>query len=165
MTEDNPTTFINTSKSPNEISQQLLPPPWTQSSGFDDKTVNEAFATLREALELVSMVSQWIGRIAATSCYESADWWPWTLHVSFVIGFPLLPRCNWFAIMVFVGVHQFVVLQNWSLEAVWRVLELWYFDVQLLGGLVLHKERLAEMKTGELPLPPTSTKSWYNRIR
>eukprot|EP00931_Biecheleriopsis_adriatica_P045181 TRINITY_DN258_c0_g1_i1.p1 TRINITY_DN258_c0_g1~~TRINITY_DN258_c0_g1_i1.p1 ORF type:complete len:992 (-),score=294.14 TRINITY_DN258_c0_g1_i1:162-3137(-) len=34
-------------------------------------------------------------------------------------------------------------------EAVWRVLELWYFDVQLLGGLVLHKERLAEMKTGE----------------
>eukprot|EP00439_Symbiodinium_sp_Y106_P047316 s689_g6.t1 len=34
-------------------------------------------------------------------------------------------------------------------EAVWRVLELWYFDVQLLGGLVLHGERLAEMKTGE----------------
>ncbi|CAL1149332.1 unnamed protein product [Cladocopium goreaui] len=34
-------------------------------------------------------------------------------------------------------------------QAVWRVLELWYFDVQLLGGLVLHKERLAEMKTGE----------------
>lgn len=52
-----------------------------QTNGFDDKTVNEAFATLR--------------------------------------------------------------------EAVWRVLELWYFDVQLLGGLVLHKERLAEMKTGE----------------
>jgi len=34
-------------------------------------------------------------------------------------------------------------------EAVWRVLELWYFDVQLLGGLVLHQGRLAEMKTGE----------------
>eukprot|EP00933_Yihiella_yeosuensis_P035587 TRINITY_DN29174_c2_g1_i1.p1 TRINITY_DN29174_c2_g1~~TRINITY_DN29174_c2_g1_i1.p1 ORF type:complete len:1017 (+),score=261.39 TRINITY_DN29174_c2_g1_i1:315-3053(+) len=34
-------------------------------------------------------------------------------------------------------------------EAVWRVLELWYFDVQLLGGLILHRERLAEMKTGE----------------
>ena len=33
-------------------------------------------------------------------------------------------------------------------QAVWRVLELWYFDVQLLGGLVLHGERLAEMKTG-----------------
>jgi len=34
-------------------------------------------------------------------------------------------------------------------EAVWRVLELWYFDVQLLGGLVLNAGRLAEMKTGE----------------
>lgn len=34
-------------------------------------------------------------------------------------------------------------------EAVWRVVELWYFDVQLLGGLVLHSGRLAEMKTGE----------------
>jgi preprotein translocase subunit SecA len=34
-------------------------------------------------------------------------------------------------------------------EAVWRVLELWYFDVQLLGGMVLHSGRLAEMKTGE----------------
>jgi preprotein translocase subunit SecA len=34
-------------------------------------------------------------------------------------------------------------------EAVWRVLELWYFDVQIVGGLVLHAERLAEMKTGE----------------
>mmetsp|Transcript_89066 Transcript_89066/g.232227 ORF Transcript_89066/g.232227 Transcript_89066/m.232227 type:complete len:1007 (-) Transcript_89066:53-3073(-) len=34
-------------------------------------------------------------------------------------------------------------------EGVWRVLELWYFDVQLLGGLVLHQGRLAEMKTGE----------------
>jgi preprotein translocase subunit SecA len=34
-------------------------------------------------------------------------------------------------------------------EAVWRVLELWYFDVQLLGGLVLNMGRLSEMKTGE----------------
>mmetsp|Transcript_118368 Transcript_118368/g.334500 ORF Transcript_118368/g.334500 Transcript_118368/m.334500 type:complete len:992 (-) Transcript_118368:254-3229(-) len=34
-------------------------------------------------------------------------------------------------------------------EAVWRVLELWYFDVQLLGGLVLNAGRLGEMKTGE----------------
>ena len=47
---------------------------------------------------------------------------------------------------VFCRVLQvFVFLQ---FQAVWRVLELWYFDVQLLGGLVLHKERLAEMKTG-----------------
>ena len=41
-----------------------------------------------------------------------------------------------------------VPLSNDMTQAVWRVLELWYFDVQLLGGLVLHKERLAEMKTG-----------------
>eukprot|EP00928_Gymnodinium_smaydae_P011540 TRINITY_DN14246_c0_g3_i1.p1 TRINITY_DN14246_c0_g3~~TRINITY_DN14246_c0_g3_i1.p1 ORF type:complete len:1424 (-),score=189.44 TRINITY_DN14246_c0_g3_i1:327-4547(-) len=34
-------------------------------------------------------------------------------------------------------------------EAVWRVLELWYFDVQILGGLVLNEGRLAEIKTGE----------------
>eukprot|EP00929_Paragymnodinium_shiwhaense_P049334 TRINITY_DN24891_c0_g2_i1.p1 TRINITY_DN24891_c0_g2~~TRINITY_DN24891_c0_g2_i1.p1 ORF type:complete len:1032 (-),score=317.37 TRINITY_DN24891_c0_g2_i1:154-3249(-) len=34
-------------------------------------------------------------------------------------------------------------------EAVWRVLEIWYYDVQILGGLVLHDGRLAEMKTGE----------------
>lgn len=41
-----------------------------------------------------------------------------------------------------------VTLSDDMTQAVWRVLELWYFDVQLLGGLVLHKERLAEMKTG-----------------
>jgi len=34
-------------------------------------------------------------------------------------------------------------------EAAWRVLELRHYDVQLLGGLVLHEGRLAEMATGE----------------
>lgn len=34
-------------------------------------------------------------------------------------------------------------------EAAWRVLELRHYDVQLLGGLVLHDCRLAEMATGE----------------
>jgi preprotein translocase subunit SecA len=34
-------------------------------------------------------------------------------------------------------------------EAAWRVLELRHFDVQLLGGMVLHAGRLAEMATGE----------------
>ena len=34
-------------------------------------------------------------------------------------------------------------------EAAWRVLELRHYDVQLLGGLVLHDGRLAEMATGE----------------
>ncbi len=34
-------------------------------------------------------------------------------------------------------------------EAAWRVLGLKPFHVQLIGGIVLHQGRLAEMKTGE----------------
>eukprot|EP00560_Eucampia_antarctica_P004273 CAMPEP_0197837672 /NCGR_PEP_ID=MMETSP1437-20131217/32846_1 /TAXON_ID=49252 ORGANISM="Eucampia antarctica, Strain CCMP1452" /NCGR_SAMPLE_ID=MMETSP1437 /ASSEMBLY_ACC=CAM_ASM_001096 /LENGTH=949 /DNA_ID=CAMNT_0043444883 /DNA_START=257 /DNA_END=3106 /DNA_ORIENTATION=+ len=34
-------------------------------------------------------------------------------------------------------------------EAAWRVLELRHYDVQILGGLILHDGRLAEMATGE----------------
>ena len=34
-------------------------------------------------------------------------------------------------------------------EAGWRTLEMRHFDVQLLGGMVLHAGRIAEMKTGE----------------
>ncbi|MBW4648789.1 MAG: preprotein translocase subunit SecA [Kastovskya adunca ATA6-11-RM4] len=34
-------------------------------------------------------------------------------------------------------------------EAGWRVLGMRHFDVQLLGGIVLHKGQIAEMKTGE----------------
>ncbi|KAL3780693.1 hypothetical protein HJC23_003518 [Cyclotella cryptica] len=34
-------------------------------------------------------------------------------------------------------------------EAAWRVLEQRHYDVQLLGGLILHDGRLAEMATGE----------------
>jgi len=34
-------------------------------------------------------------------------------------------------------------------EAAWRVLELRHYDVQMLGGLILHEGRLAEMATGE----------------
>jgi preprotein translocase subunit SecA len=34
-------------------------------------------------------------------------------------------------------------------EAAWRVIEQRHYDVQLLGGLVLHDGRLAEMATGE----------------
>ena len=30
-----------------------------------------------------------------------------------------------------------------------RVLNMRHFDVQLIGGMVLHKGRIAEMKTGE----------------
>ncbi len=34
-------------------------------------------------------------------------------------------------------------------EASWRVLEMRHFDVQLIGGMVLHSGKIAEMKTGE----------------
>ena len=34
-------------------------------------------------------------------------------------------------------------------EAGWRVLKMRHFDVQLIGGMVLHSGRIAEMRTGE----------------
>ena len=34
-------------------------------------------------------------------------------------------------------------------EASWRTLKMRHFDVQLLGGIILHQGRIAEMKTGE----------------
>ena len=34
-------------------------------------------------------------------------------------------------------------------EAAWRVLGMKHFPVQILGGIVLHQGRIAEMKTGE----------------
>ncbi len=34
-------------------------------------------------------------------------------------------------------------------EAAWRVLKMRHFDVQLIGGMVLHEGNVAEMKTGE----------------
>ena len=34
-------------------------------------------------------------------------------------------------------------------EAAWRVLEMKHFPVQVIGGIVLHQGRIAEMKTGE----------------
>ncbi len=34
-------------------------------------------------------------------------------------------------------------------EAGWRILKMRHFDVQLIGGAVLHKGKIAEMKTGE----------------
>ena len=34
-------------------------------------------------------------------------------------------------------------------EAGWRTLEMRHFDVQLIGGMVLHQGKIAEMKTGE----------------
>ena len=34
-------------------------------------------------------------------------------------------------------------------EAAWRVLGMKHFPVQIIGGIVLHQGRIAEMKTGE----------------
>ena len=34
-------------------------------------------------------------------------------------------------------------------EAGWRVLQMRHFDVQMIGGVVLHQGKIAEMKTGE----------------
>ena len=34
-------------------------------------------------------------------------------------------------------------------EAGWRMLQMRHFDVQLIGGMVLHQGKIAEMKTGE----------------
>ena len=34
-------------------------------------------------------------------------------------------------------------------EASWRVLKMRHFDVQLIGGMVLHQGTISEMKTGE----------------
>ena len=43
-------------------------------------------------------------------------------------------------------------------EAGKRVLGMRHFDVQLLGGMVLHDGQIAEMKTGE-------GKTWWPRCR
>src|SRR6187431_3434976 len=42
-------------------------------------------------------------------------------------------------------VESFAVVR----EAGWRVLRMRHFDVQLIGGIVLHRGKIAEMKTGE----------------
>ena len=34
-------------------------------------------------------------------------------------------------------------------EAGWRAVNMRHFDVQLIGGMVLHQGKIAEMKTGE----------------
>ena len=34
-------------------------------------------------------------------------------------------------------------------EVSWRILGMRHFDVQLMGGIILHQGRIAEMKTGE----------------
>ena len=40
-------------------------------------------------------------------------------------------------------------LSPWSAKAGRRVLNMRHFDVQLIGGMVLHQGKISEMKTGE----------------
>ena len=52
-------------------------------------------------------------------------------------------------------------------EATLRVLKIRHFDVQLIGGLVLHEGKIAEMKTGEgktiVALLPTFLNALYDK--
>jgi len=50
-------------------------------------------------------------------------------------------------------------------EASWRVLELRHYDVQLIGGMVLHDRRLAEMATGEGKMLVATLPCYLNALR
>ena len=49
-------------------------------------------------------------------------------------------------------------------EAGRRVLNMRHFDVQLIGGMVLHKGRIAEMKTGEGKTLVATAPSYLNAL-
>src|SRR5882724_9354653 len=49
-------------------------------------------------------------------------------------------------------------------EAGWRVLHMRHFDVQMIGGIVLHKGRIAEMKTGEGKTLVATLPSYLNAL-
>ena len=49
-------------------------------------------------------------------------------------------------------------------EAGWRTLEMRHFDVQLLGGMVLHSGKIAEMKTGEGKTLVATLASYLNAL-
>src|ERR1700681_4268824 len=49
-------------------------------------------------------------------------------------------------------------------EAGRRVLNMRHFDVQLIGGMVLHKGKIAEMKTGEGTTPVATLPTYLNAL-
>src|SRR5215207_6044154 len=49
-------------------------------------------------------------------------------------------------------------------EAAWRVLKMRHFDVQLIGGMVLHSGRIAEMRTGEGKTLTATLPSYLNAL-
>jgi len=49
-------------------------------------------------------------------------------------------------------------------EAAWRALEMRHFDVQLIGGMVLHQGKIAEMRTGEGKTLMSTLPAYLNSI-
>src|SRR5215212_1760135 len=49
-------------------------------------------------------------------------------------------------------------------EAGWRVLKMRHFDVQLIGGVVLHHGKIAEMRTGEGKTLVATLPSYLNAL-
>ncbi len=49
-------------------------------------------------------------------------------------------------------------------EAAWRVVKMRHFDVQLIGGITLHRGRIAEMKTGEGKTLVATLPSYLNAL-
>ena len=49
-------------------------------------------------------------------------------------------------------------------EAAWRVLGMRHFRVQLMGGIILHQGRIAEMKTGEGKTLVATLPSYLNAL-
>ncbi|MCL2589231.1 MAG: preprotein translocase subunit SecA, partial [Oscillospiraceae bacterium] len=49
-------------------------------------------------------------------------------------------------------------------EAAWRVLGMRHYNVQLIGGLILHQGRIAEMKTGEGKTLVATLPSYLNAL-
>ena len=49
-------------------------------------------------------------------------------------------------------------------EAAWRVLKLKHYRVQIVGGIVLHQGRIAEMKTGEGKTLVATLPSYLNAL-
>ncbi len=49
-------------------------------------------------------------------------------------------------------------------EAAWRTLHMRHFDVQLIGGIVLHQGKIAEMKTGEGKTLVATLPAYFNAL-
>ena len=50
-------------------------------------------------------------------------------------------------------------------EASWRVLNMKHFPVQIIGGIILHQGRIAEMKTGEGKTLVATLPAYLNALR